>query len=575
MRENCEPTLDPQTRAREKGHTRRFDGRTRTTRRVLPALFASITLLALAEPGWSKLPKAEDWIVVRSENFTVFTDARKGAAENLALDLELLRGQLILMTSTEHVSSPKPTSVFLFKNQKSFRPYLPRYQGREKRSVAGFFLNRYDGNFITVRADRADFEDRAVLHEYLHYFHSNTSPWMPTWLSEGMAEFYSTFRRYQGHLEIGRPIAHHQMLLASVSMIDLEELMTADSSSALYNERDRSGVFYAQSWALTHYFLSESSERLQQLERYLQLRRGGEAEAAAFRAAFGIERQQLLTELVSYLRSPRFRYARIKEEAVPIDRTTSSEDLPWTDTLCRLGELRAHMGRQYSEHAYDHFEAALETEPATACALRGLGYLEREQGNLSKARDYFERARELDGSDYYSALYLGETLRMQVRQRRDAGKRLDATDDAEIERARQLFEVAIDSHPEWAEAYVELGRTYLRDPCPECGIAPLERGSELMPFRMDAALDLLVLYSRDARVADAERLWGQAFAPLGSEGDFVGMASLALYRTWLEAARRLAASGRVEEQQALLQRALSRTTDPKLRAEIQTLLTAN
>ena len=52
--------------------------------------------------------------------------------------------------------------------------------------------------------------------------------------------------------------------------IPLAELLAVDHKSPLYNEGDRRGVFYAESWALVHYLLIGNPKRKGQLAAYLR-----------------------------------------------------------------------------------------------------------------------------------------------------------------------------------------------------------------------------------------------------------------------------------------------------------------
>ena len=52
--------------------------------------------------------------------------------------------------------------------------------------------------------------------------------------------------------------------------IPLRELMAVRHDSPLYNEGDRRSIFYAESWALLHYFMVGKPERMPQLVKYLE-----------------------------------------------------------------------------------------------------------------------------------------------------------------------------------------------------------------------------------------------------------------------------------------------------------------
>jgi len=53
-------------------------------------------------------------------------------------------------------------------------------------------------------------------------------------------------------MEIGALIPGRFQVLQQNQWLPLETLLAVDQNSPYYNERDRAGVFYAESWALIH-----------------------------------------------------------------------------------------------------------------------------------------------------------------------------------------------------------------------------------------------------------------------------------------------------------------------------------
>ena len=72
-------------------------------------------------------------------------------------------------------------------------------------------------------------------------------------------------------------------------MIPLSQLMNVDHSSPDYNERDRQGVFYAESWLLTHFLMSDANPALKaRFGRFTKLLEDGENTQQAFTNALGM-----------------------------------------------------------------------------------------------------------------------------------------------------------------------------------------------------------------------------------------------------------------------------------------------
>ena len=145
-----------------------------------------------------------------------------------------------------------------FPDHESMKPFLPLYQGQPA-NLAAFFQRGSDENLIVLAlpGTNSAFTDMEVIfHEYTHLlFRRNDRIW-PLWLKEGMAEVYSTFETTGYNARIGDPIGHHLRLLAQQPLMPLAELFAVTHDSPQYNERERQGIFYAESWLLTHFLMA-------------------------------------------------------------------------------------------------------------------------------------------------------------------------------------------------------------------------------------------------------------------------------------------------------------------------------
>jgi tetratricopeptide (TPR) repeat protein len=71
---------------------------------------------------------------------------------------------------------------------------------------------------------------------------------------------------------VGRPAPWNLKLLQRTSALPMEKLLAVDQSSPEYNERDRTSIFYAQSWALVHYLMhGDKGVHRRRLAAYLDL----------------------------------------------------------------------------------------------------------------------------------------------------------------------------------------------------------------------------------------------------------------------------------------------------------------
>ena len=104
-----------------------------------------------------------------------------------------------------------------------------------------------------------------AFHEYVHLHLKDSLPGAPLWLNEGLAEFYGALQFARGEALLGAPILPYVYLLRSSELLPLTTLFAIDGRSPHYNEQDKSGIFYGQSWALVHYLMLGADGARQQV----------------------------------------------------------------------------------------------------------------------------------------------------------------------------------------------------------------------------------------------------------------------------------------------------------------------
>jgi tetratricopeptide (TPR) repeat protein len=341
------------------------------------------------------LPKAKDhWIELRTAHFRFFSNAGRSATKKVAIDLEELRAALAQLTDYE-LQSPVTTAIYIFASERSFRPYKSLYLGQPA-AINGYFTARGDANYIAIDASSRD-ASAVMFHEYVHYVAATNMWFLPLWFSEGLAEFYESFEVVGNTVFIGLPVPHHIQWLRGATPIPLAELVSVDRDSPLYNETDRRGSFYAQSWALVHYLLLGGDERRGQLGRYVGMVRGGVPEDEAFKLAFATDYEGLARDLRAYLRSPRLPYIESRAE-FDVDASFEVRELSYADVLYRLGELLSSHDPDRPERIL-YFEAAVEVDPEHAGALSALALEAERRADWSAANTLYERAAAAGGDD--------------------------------------------------------------------------------------------------------------------------------------------------------------------------------
>ncbi len=463
--------------------------------RVTGGLSALVLLLTLAAPA-EALPRTKDqWLRLDTEHFTLISNSSERNTQEVGADLEKFISVMGGLIGREP-ASPLPSTVFVFRNDKAFEPYKLLWEGKPA-NVAGFFLNRTDGNLIAFNGDQRLEAAGILYHELMHYvLNSNYSP-LPVWASEGLGELYSTFEVDGDKVHVGKPVESHVFWLRDHPLIPLAELFETDVDSPTYNEGNRQGSFYAQSWLLIHYLLlSNDQQRRSQLMQFLdQSRRGIETEEA-FRRVFATDYKALETELRKYARQSKFYYQTLPAP-IELGEVASPRPLSRHEALCWLGDLLVSQpGR--GDEAEEHFRAGLELQADAGECHLGMGRVMEQGKRFREAEGHFRKATEL-APESFVAWYHWGMLRIE------ASRSVDASTLAALQRSVEL-------QPDFAPAWAALSMAHgMEDTFNEQAIGVGERAHALFPSRGEVALTLLHHYVRGGRGSDAHRLFDDFF----------------------------------------------------------------
>ena len=195
--------------------------------------------------------------MVRSPHayFHIYSCGPTQEVARVAMRLEQFREAYALLAGAQAVASP-PIVVMAFPDRATMQPFLPLYEGKPA-NLTAFFSRGSDQNLIVLPLAGTDADSlKVIFHEYTHLLLRHNQPYWPMWLTEGMAEIYATFEVVGGsHARIGNPIDHHLRLLEHTPLLPLKELFAVTRDSPEYNERQHQGLFYSESWLLTHYLM--------------------------------------------------------------------------------------------------------------------------------------------------------------------------------------------------------------------------------------------------------------------------------------------------------------------------------
>jgi tetratricopeptide (TPR) repeat protein len=407
---------------------------------------------------------------------------------------------------------------------------------------AGIFVHGQEKNYVALRLDaRGENPYHVVYHEYVHLLTSLNLRWLPVWLDEGMAEFFATAEIAQREVLIGHPTPSQLGLLRGNPLIPFDAFFSADHSSPLYNEENIASIFYAQSWAVTHYLLvGDKGAHETQLREYMSLLQQEVDESEARRRAFP-DLEQLKENIQRYIGHFSFYGIRLKTpESVEPSEFTMRRITPAESAAVR-GDFLLYTQRPVEAQAL--LEEALQLEPDLASAHESLGFLYFQKEDYDQAGECFQKAVQLDSRSYLAQYYFAMLKEHEFRGRDDTGPV-----EASLRRAIEL-------NGQFAPAYARLAGLYLRQQKkPEETLSLARQAAELEPGVSEYQLMVIRALLLNRRVDEARQLAERVRDTARSSEERAGaeglLASLQQYQEYEAARKRTEERARAEEEES-------------------------
>lgn len=462
-------------------------------RPVLATLFLLLTVVPVYPAG-----AKDKWISVRSRNFFLIGNAGEKEIREVAIRLEQFREVFTRLFPTAKFTSPVSTTVVVFKSDSSYRPF------KAKPNSSGYFQPGPDVNYITLTTDVHGEQNpfNVIFHEYTHLLVNSTVGNAPVWFNEGLAEYYSSFSISDDRKVIlGRPIGSHVLRLRDSKMLPLPTLFKVDHSSPYYNEREKQSIFYAQSWALTHYLIHKPGGTAA-VDKFLKLVGANTPLDDAFQQSFQTTFGKMENELRTYIKHDSYPVTAGRfERKVDFDTELVVGSVSEADTQAYLGDLLLHSNRAETE-AY--LQKALALEPNHAMANASLAMLRVRQGKIEEARNDLERAIKANSQNYLIHYYYAYAL---SREGLNASRMISGFSQENLAKMRGVLRRAIALRPDFPESYSLLAfiNVVAGSELDET-IALLNQVLTTSPGRNDLALTLAQVYLRAQDFKSARQL---------------------------------------------------------------------
>ena len=344
------------------------------------------------------------WTEIQSPNFLAISNAGRAAGQDFVRQLEQFQGVVSELFQLERVTGV-PLLVVIFRDDRSFTPYKFLVQGKPA-PVGGFYQRSRDLDVIAVNADQRAIQPASIIfREYVHRLTSySAQPW-PRWLSEGMAEFYSSFELEKDQVALGVPLDHHVELLRESEMLSIDRLIQVEHDSPEYTHNDKKGIFYAQSWALVHFLMMAEKGRFRsELIKFTELIELAYDRQDAFYRSFDLDLAELQDRLQAYVAQDAYFVSKYVLSGAAADRKIETRRLGETDSRIYLGDLLRVVKRE--EDARRYYERAVALGDSSGRAHQGLGILEWRNENYQTAESELLEALKGSPNDALTAYYL-------------------------------------------------------------------------------------------------------------------------------------------------------------------------
>jgi Tfp pilus assembly protein PilF len=445
-------------------------------RSSLAVLFLSCA--ALISSGPAKAESSERWVEVRSTHFVVLTDSNEKQGRKIASQFEQMRSVFHTLLPNATADGDAPIIVLALKDRKSFQTLEPAaYLAKGQLDLAGYFLRTPDKNYILLRLDsQGEHPYATIYHEYTHILMSK-AVWMPLWLNEGLAEFYQNTDIHEKDVELGQPSGNDILYLRQNRLIPLATLFNVDHESPYYHEEQKGSVFYAESWALTHYLeITDHDQPVSRIQQYALNLIHHEDSVVAAQHAFG-DLNQLQKALNQYVSQGNFKMFGMKTGVTVDESAFQARAIAKPEADAVRADVLIDNNRMPEAEAL--LTASLHDDPKNALAHEAMGSLKFRQRDIAGARKWYGEAVQLDSHSYLAHYYFAV---MSLQEG-------DTAHDTEIEAS---LKAAIALNAKFAASYDSLAMFYASrhkklDEAHMLNVQAVQLEPENLAFRMDGA----------------------------------------------------------------------------------------
>ena len=482
------------------------------------SLSSRVILLTLLLCGVPAAPARSDqphWLRINSSHFSVVTDADEKHGRDVVIRFEQMRSAFGQLLMRNRINMPEPVDILGLRSDEEYSRVVPMRQGSTIGS--GFFLPGDDRDYFVLNLSKEE-SWRAISRDFaLVFLYYNYPPTQP-WFDEGFAEYFSSLR-LDGQARIGGDPESFVELLNSSTWLTIPDLFAMHPQASAGGEGSRHTLFYAQSWIVMHYLLSQS--KLPETGTYFDLVQNQKLSVEdAIQKAYGMSAAQFAQAVKDHFHAlpppaptpEKGKPAAADPGEIPLlgitppDQIGSSiQELPDSEGQSLVAEMTVRVP-EHREQAVQELES-ITAQPKTdnVVARRGLAWAHLQKQEFEGAVEELSKAAELNAKDPWLHYYLAlVTYHLEQTGKSSGG----------LPNIMQDLRLVLNWDPEFAEAHSMLGMAQLVGGGSHAATDSMRAAIQLSPRNQTYLLNMAQIYMAgknwDAATALLERLKGSS-----------------------------------------------------------------
>jgi thioredoxin-like negative regulator of GroEL len=426
------------------------------------------------------------WIRVNSSHFSVVTDADEKHGHDVVVRFEQMRAVFGQLLSRSRINMSEPLDIIALRNDEEYSKVVPSRQGQGL--AAGFFIPGEDRDYFTLNLSK-DESWRSISHNFALVFLNYNYPPTQPWFDEGFAEYFSSLR-LDRQVQIGTDPESFTELLNSSTWMSIPALFRTVRERSSGEEKSHHTLFYAESWIVMHYLLSQN--KLSETGTYFDLVENQKLSVEeAIQKAYGMSSTQFEQAVKDHFHSlspTPASAAAFQLSGMPVSENigSSTQDLPEAEGRALVAEMSLRLP-DHREPAAQQLESITNLPKGdNVVARRGLAWAHMEKKEFQSAVEELNKGAEFNAKDPWLRYYLA-LVRLRAAQ-------ASRTSTQGLPNMMQDLRAVLDWDPEFVEARTMLAMAQLEGGGVHAALDSMRPALLLSPRNQTYLLDMAQIY---------------------------------------------------------------------------------